>query len=167
MAKGLTETILDAFQYNPLGDAARNIFWLCSASQVVHFLGMSVMAGALLIIDLRILGFIRQTDHRTVEKLIPIAVLGFVLNAVSGVTMFTADPYMYWPNPVFKLKVAAIVIAGVNAVWFAVLTSKNSLAQVVGGKKLPLMKVAAVLSLLSWTLVILFGRLLPTFEVAN
>ncbi|MEO6338444.1 MAG: hypothetical protein ABIO39_00275 [Caulobacteraceae bacterium] len=167
MAEDLTHKILIAFQDNPLGDAARDITWLFSACEAVHFIGLTIMAGALLIIDLRILGFIRQADHRTVEKLIPLAVLGFALNLISGVTLFASDPFMYWPNPAFKLKLLFIAIAGANAIWFAFLTSKHRWAQALGPKKPMLLKIAAICSLVGWLLVILLGRLLPTFEVVG
>ena len=90
----LTLQILRALEHNPLGDAVREIPWLFSVSEAVHFIGLSIMAGALLIIDLRLLGRIRQADHRTVEKLIPVAIVGFALNLISGVTLFTSDPFM-------------------------------------------------------------------------
>ena len=167
MAETFTHKVLTAFQQNPLGDAARDITWLFSACEAVHFIGLTIMAGALLIIDLRILGFIRQADHRTVEKLIPIAVVGFALNLISGVTLFASDPFMYWPNPAFKLKLLFIAIAGANAIWFAFLTSKHSLAQSMRTRKPTLLKAAALLSLVGWLMVILLGRLLPTFEVVG
>jgi len=160
----LTSRILHALEHNPLGDAVREIPWLFSVSEAIHFIGLSIMAGALLIIDLRLLGFIRQADHRTVEKLIPVAIAGFALNLISGVTLFTSDPYMYWPNPVFKLKMAFVLIAGLNALWFAVLTAKTPIVKFSPGRQRTLLRATAYLSLASWFLVILFGRLLPTFE---
>lgn len=160
----LTASVLAAMEHNALGDAVREIPWLFSACEAVHFIGLTIMAGALIVIDLRLLGFLRQADHRTVEKLIPVAVVGFAMNLVSGVTLFVSDPYMYWPNPVFKLKMAFVVFAGLNALWFAVLTAKRPIFRFTPERLRALMKATAYVSLISWFLVILAGRLLPTFE---
>jgi hypothetical protein len=160
----MTATILHALEHNALGDAVREIPWLFSACEAVHFIGLSIMAGALIIIDLRLLGLLRQADHRTVEKLIPVAVVGFVLNLASGVTLFVSDPYMYWPNPVFKLKMAFVLLAGANALWFGLLTARKPIFRFTPERQRALMKATAYVSLISWFLVILAGRLLPTFE---
>ena len=38
--------------------------------------------------------------------------LGFALNIVSGFVMFCADPFNYWNNWMFQLKIALILLAG-------------------------------------------------------
>ncbi len=160
----LQTDILHLFRDNPVGDAVRDIPWAFSVSETLHFIGLSMLVGALLLVDLRILGVAKNVSYATVLKLVPVAILGFAINLISGFVLFTSDPFMYWPNPLFKLKMAVVVLAGLNALWFTFAEEKKLLALPEGAKVPTMIRTTAILSLTFWLLVILGGRLLPTFE---
>ena len=77
---------------------------------------------------------------------------------------FSADPMMYWPNPAFKLKMALILLAGLNALVFTVMAQRRVLGLGVDDDTGRIAKVTAGLSLGLWLGVLLLGRLLPAFE---
>jgi hypothetical protein len=156
--------ILDAFKHGLYGQLMTAVPWLFSAFETLHFVGLSLLIGALLFVDLRMLGVFRAVDIRTVLKLVPVAVFGFAVNLITGIGFFCNDPIGYWTNPMFKLKLVFIAIAGVNAAWFTFAEQPRLLAAAEGERVHPSVKFTAALSLFLWLLVILAGRLLPTFQ---
>ncbi len=159
--------ILHAFQHSPIGETMRAVPWLFAALETAHFIGLSILLGAIFIIDVRLLGRLRMIPFRSVVKLIPFAIFGFGLNVVSGAGFFCSNPMMYWPNPAFKLKMFLVALAGLNAVWFAFAEERRVLRLDDHAATDTQMKVTAGLSLFFWFSVILLGRLLPTFEGSN
>jgi uncharacterized protein involved in response to NO len=140
-----------------------NVPWLHSACESVHFIGLSLMIGVLLIVDLRALGVFPQVDFKTVHRLIPFAILGFSLNLVSGVAFVCNDP-TWWYNPMFKIKMLAILIAGANALEFTFVEEPKVRLAANGVEIFPnSIKISAALSLFSWFIVIVAGRMLPIF----
>ncbi|SRR5579871_174098 len=146
----------------PLGAAVRESRWLFAMGETLHFIGLSLMVGGLLIVDLRLLGFIRSVPMRAALAFLPFVIVGFLINLATGIEFFVTDPFMYWPNPAFKLKLTLIMLAGLNAVVFMVLDHRHKLALTKDTGAY--VKVAAGLSLSLWLCVLLLGRLLPAFE---
>jgi len=132
-----------------------------SVCETLHFIGLCLLIGALLIVDLRMLGLMRVITLRMALKFIPIAIIGFVINAVTGVMFFTSNPPGYWTNWMFWVKMALILAAGLNAIWFAVFEERKVLAVPQGSDVDRATKISAGLSLGLWLLVLLSGRLLP------
>ena len=52
---------------------------------------------------------------RMARHLLPIAVLGFALVTITGFLMFTADAVALSTNTAFQIKLALILLAGLNA----------------------------------------------------
>jgi hypothetical protein len=148
----------------PVGVAVRQSRWMFAAGETLHFFGLCLLVGAMLIVDLRLLGYIRMIPMRAALAFLPFAIVGFLINLVTGVEFFMADPFMYWPNPAFKLKMFLILVAGFNALVFTVMEHRHVLVMGDDEKTSSFTKVTAVLSLSLWFCVILLGRLLPTFE---
>jgi hypothetical protein len=156
--------ILQWIKDMPVGAAVRQSRWMFAAGETLHFFGLCLMVGALLIVDLRLLGYIRIVSMRAALAFLPFAIIGFVINLLTGIEFFMADPFMYWPNPAFKLKMFLILVAGLNALVFTVMEHHHVLVMGDGETTSAFTRVTAVLSLSLWFCVILLGRLLPTFE---
>jgi hypothetical protein len=139
--------------------------WLYSALQVVHFFGLCVMMGALIVLDLTVMGFLPLVPLSRALKLVPYAIFGFSLNFISGLGFICFNPSQFWTNPDFRLKMLGVLLAGVNAFWFTVWEQPKLLARGDGAPVHWSAKMAAGLSLTIWVLVILAGRLIPTFQV--
>lgn len=147
-----------------LGATVRESRWIFAAGETFHFIGLSMLVGGILIVDLRLLGYIRRIPVRAALAFLPFVIIGFVINAATGVMFFFNDPMMYWPNPAFKLKMFLILLAGLNALVFTVMAQRRVLALGNDEDTGTLAKVSAVLSLSLWLCVLLLGRLLPAFE---
>lgn len=148
----------------PVGAAVRQSRWMFATGETFHFFGLCLMVGGLMIVDLRLMGYIRRVPMRAALAFLPFVILGFLINLLTGIEFFMTDPFMYWPNPAFKLKMFLVLLAGLNALLFTVTEHRRVL--VLGDEEDAgtLTKVTAGVSLGLWLAVILLGRLLPTFE---
>jgi len=153
--------ILLAIHDNPFGVAARGIKWVFSTCETVHFIGLCILAGAVLIFDLRMLGVLRRGSMKAALNYTHVAAFGLSLNIASGFILFSSNPKNYYTNPAFRLKMVLVLIAILNVLWFEVVERRKLLAMVEGADTDGDTKVVAGLSLLLWTGVIVCGRWLP------
>jgi hypothetical protein len=130
-------------------------YWLWPVLEILHFIGLSLLFGGLLMVDLRMLGFFTSIAQEKVYQLLPLVIFGFVLNLITGVLFFFGDPGRYSINIAFKIKMTLVLLAGINALvyHYAVQPSVARAGQ--------WQKLSAVISLSAWTGVLLFGRLIP------
>ncbi len=156
--------ILHWIRDTSLGAAVRQSRWMFATGETLHFIGLSMLVGGILIVDLRLLGFIRRVPVRAALAFLPFVIAGFLINLATGIVFFSADPMMYWPNPAFKLKMFLILLAGLNALVFMVVEHRHTLSLGADASPGTFTKVSAGLSLGLWLGVLLLGRLLPAFE---
>ena len=145
-----------------LGRAGRDVFWVFPAGEVVHFFGLCLLIGAMLVVDLRLLGFgRRRLSIDAALSMLPAAIVGLALNIGSGILFLCAHPENYWPRTAFRLKLLAVVLGGANALWFKYAEAPR-LAGVADDFDVDARtKAVAAFSLLIWTIVIVLGRFLP------
>ena len=120
--------ILHWIRDTSLGAAVRQSRWMFATGETLHFIGLSMLVGGILVVDLRLLGFIRRVPVRAALAFLPFVIAGFLINLATGIVFFSADPMMYWPNPAFKLTMLMILLAGVNALVFMVLQHRHTLS---------------------------------------
>src|SRR5260221_800941 len=134
--------------------------WAFGFGQVLHFMGLCLLFGVMLIVDLRLLGLFKRLPMKAVLAFLPLAVVGFVFMAASGWEFVTTNPKLYWTNPAFRMKMYLILIAGLNALFFTVYEHRHAALVGPNGETSYVTKVTAGLSLILWTAILLFGRLL-------
>jgi len=131
--------------------------------EILHFFGMALLIGSVGLVDARILGIGKGIPIKSLEKFVPLGVIGFVVNLLTGI-MFVAGnpvggPQEYLTNLAFLLKMLCVLIAGLNLLAFYALgIAKQANAVEPGGDAPMSAKVVAVVSLLTWFGVIYFGR---------
>lgn len=156
--------ILKAIHDTPVGDAIRHSPYIFPALETVHFIGLCTLIGAMVLVDLRLVGVLRGP----VKATLPFArwaIAGFVVNLVSGIGFFTSNPANYDANPLFWIKMSLVALAGLNVAMFE-LVERPEIIALPDGAALPhRTKVVAGLSLALWTGVIVFGRLLPVLGI--
>lgn len=141
-----------------------DIFWMFPLMETLHFIGLTIMFGALLVVDFRIMGLIKFVNMKAAMAFIPAAIFGFAINLVTGILFLHADPFRYFPNMSFQWKMALIIIAGINALWFWFGEHKE-LLQLADGQDAPFRaKVIAFISVSVWVVVIIAGRMIPYVE---
>jgi hypothetical protein len=91
---------------------------------LVHLLGLVLLIGPMLLLDLRLLGAGRQYPLPAVSAtLTPWAVVGLLLLLPSGALLFAADAGPLLGNPVMQIKLLLIALGIGNALLFRLLWS--------------------------------------------
>jgi hypothetical protein len=139
--------------------------WVWPICEMLHFIGMALLIGTVGWLDLRILGFGKGVPIASLEKLIPVGVLGFCLNLGSGLVFVTGNiaggPMAYLGNLAFQIKMLLILIAGLNLfAYYFVGIARAAEAVPASGDAAPAARAVAVVSLLCWFGVIYFGRMI-------
>lgn len=125
--------------------------WAYPMLEVVHLVGVSLLLGNLLLLELRVLGLGATLPVQPLARLsLSLASAGFALAAVSGLVMFGTMPGELLANRVFTVKMLLIFAAGCNAAWFHGRDSLRRLDAVARG--------LMVVSALIWLLVLTCGR---------
>jgi uncharacterized membrane protein len=159
-----TRTPVDTEAHPPLarviGAGMVDLKWGWPASETAHFVGLCLLFGVVLLIDLRMLGFLKGISYSALHRLLPWGILGFAVNVVTGMLFFIgAPPTFYVKNPLFYWKMALILVAGANALYFTVFDQVWNLG---AGDNPPLAaKWAAASGILLWVGVIFCGQMLP------
>jgi hypothetical protein len=127
--------------------------------ETLHFLGMSLMFGVLLIVNLRLLGFLRGMSFASVHRMLPFGLMGFGINFITGMFFFIAASEQYTQNVSFHWKVILLVLAGVN---YLVLTVYDEAWALPASADAPLSgKLLGASALVLSIGVMYFGRMLP------
>lgn len=133
-----------------LGDPYAVQLLLCA-----HSVGMAVVVGVVLVLDLRVLGYASGMPASIFNQALNLAWWGFALNAASGIALFATNG----PNLItlwtFQWKMA-LILAGGLSVWLLWRSARHSPqpGHVFGGRE----KLLAGLSGLFWLGAIASGR---------
>lgn len=133
--------------------------WGWPVVESLHFTGMCLLFGSVVLFDLRVLGLLRGIDVMSLHRLVPLGVAGYLLNTVTGLMFLTSVPDQYLYNPAFQLKVGAMIVAGLNLLWFY-----TSCYPRLGGGRLLVVRLSTGVSLLCWVMVVVCGRLITFYR---
>jgi hypothetical protein len=144
--------------------AMRQWLWLYPAVEIVHILGFVVLVGAAFMFDLRLLGQSRALPiSGLAAHLLRWARLSLVVIVPSGALMFAAHATEMADNPAFRVKLALIAGAFVNAAVFHRVPFRSVGDWDIDVRAPGAARFAGVASLVLWTGVIACGRLLAYF----
>lgn len=132
--------------------------WVWPTCEILHYVGLCLLFGAALVVDLRILGVAKQLPLAAVHQLLPLGLLGFTLNLVTGMAFFVATPQQYI-GFLFLLKMGLVALAATNVLYFILTDEPWTVAE---GDDMPISaRLAAVSAILIWVGVLFCGRMLP------
>jgi hypothetical protein len=112
---------------------------------------------------LRLLGVGRHIPVESFHRLVPFAVAGFLVNAVSGFAFVMTEANQYIYNPAFQMKLALLAIAGLNVLVFYALFF-GRIRTSTGETLPPGARLSGALSLGCWIGVIVCGRMITFFR---
>ena len=152
-------SLIQALYDSPLPTAVRESDYAFPVIQTFHVLGIVLMAGTISLVDLRILGVTlkRQSAAAVASSLLPITWIGFGIMVLSGGILFAAQSAKIYGNIFLQVKLALLVVAGLNVVLFHLATR----ASIAGWGEAPAparARASAAASLALWAAVIVTGR---------
>jgi len=133
--------------------------WVWPACEAIHFVGLCLLFSVVLIVDLRMLGMIKSVSFAAVFQLLPLGMLGFGLNLITGMMFFIGNPAQYIHNATFFWKILFVLLGGFNVLYF---TMDDEPWRVGTGDEAPMTaKVAAASAMFIWAAVLFCGHMLP------
>jgi hypothetical protein len=157
----MLETLATALQESGLSQALRASVWLYPLVNTGHVIGIALMFGAIVPLDLRLLGGWRQVPLPALAAvLVPVAVAGLSLALATGLLLFATRPLDYVVEPLFGWKMGLLAVAVLNALWLRRSPRWRRFVPDADVPVRPAWKCAALLSMLLWLGVIAAGRLI-------
>jgi len=156
--------IFVALEQSGLGAAIRQSTWLFPVGNVGHILALMVFAGAIAIMDVRLLGGLAATaPGRVLMRARTVAIAALILQVATGFILFTADASHVIINPVFQIKLGLIAAGLINLAVFE-FGVKRSVVKLSPGVAMPASaKAAGLLSIAIWLAVAACGRSIAYF----
>jgi hypothetical protein len=150
---------LEWLQTTWVAELVATSLWGYPLFETIHSIGMAMLIGSLGLINLRVLGYKPELPMLGLRELLPLAWLGFTLNAVSGTLLFTSDAVYFFGKWTLRIKLLLVVLGGLNAA----LLGRRVFREAAGAPAAPAAlgtKVIALLSLVFWLGAVCFGRLI-------
>jgi hypothetical protein len=94
--------------------------WVWPTCETLHFIGLSLLFGVATLVDLRMLGLMKGLPFPALHRILPWGILGFGINLITGMLFFIGAPGQYTQNPVFHWKLALMLLAGLNVLYFTI-----------------------------------------------
>lgn len=145
-----------ALAHSALGQYMQTSKWGFAIVETIHLIALAVLGGAVLIVDLRLLGVVLRKESarmigRDLSRLLLVSLITMIL---SGVAMLSEEALKCYYNPAFRWKIALLVAA----MCFYFTLHRRALIKI--DKQAPTLwtKTAAVVSLVLWLGVGVAGR---------
>jgi hypothetical protein len=133
--------------------------WVWPACETLHFVGLCLLFGVVLIVNLRMLGVARSLlSFAALYQLLPLGMLGFGLNLLTGMMFFVATPMQY-TGFLFFLKMALIVAGAMNLLYFMLWKAPSRVDY--GSNAQIWTKLIAASAIVIWIAVLFCGHMLP------
>jgi len=144
-------TLLPLFQWcekTPVGDAIRKSLWLFPVIETFHLLGLAVIGGAVLMVDLRLfgLGLRGQPVARVAKDAEPWLIGSLAVMLPTGFLLFLSESIKCYYSDAFWVKMTSLLLAIVFT-----FTVRRKVAMAEEGRAGPLGRVVvALVSLTLW-----------------
>jgi hypothetical protein len=145
-----------------LGNALDDSGYLVAFINIAHLLALTVFLGAVLVVDVRLLGrgFIKEPLSRVARDAQPWLVAGFIAVVITGILQVLGTPMKAYHSAQFWFKMQLLVVAVIFN--FVV---RYRITQADENRVGPLWgKVAALVSLALWTTIAVEGRLIGLLQ---
>jgi uncharacterized membrane protein len=154
--------LLEWLQASSLAVFIHKTAWAFTTIEVIHVFAISLVIGTIAIVDLRLLG-LASTKRPVTElsrQVLPFTWAAFVLAVIAGSLLFISRATEYVANAMFWIKMALIVVAGINMVIFEFITVRGVKEWNLDPTPPQAVRLAGGISIACWILVLVFGRLI-------
>ena len=151
--------LLQFFQWTndlPFSVAYRESLWYFPVTQAFHLVALAFFAGAILVVDVRLLGagLNKYPIAKIAREATPWLVGSLVVMLLTGIPQFMANAMRYYDNPVFYFKMGVLVVALIYTFTLRRRVTHPDEARL--GRVWP--KFVGVVSLVLWFVVTVGGR---------
>jgi hypothetical protein len=139
--------------------ALRSARWTYAAVNAGHITGIALLFGAIVPLDLRLMGCFRQVSIRALARvLVPVAACGLLLAVAAGSLLFSIRAVQYAGTTLFQVKMALVVCGIANALLLRKAAAWEAARDDTSAVPPPRLRAAGALSIALWLSVIFCGR---------
>jgi hypothetical protein len=125
----------------------------------LHVIAIALVAGTIFIVDSRLIGLtsLKLPFTHVSDRLLPWTWYAFAASLITGTLMFMGNASGYYENTPFRIKMALLLLAGLNMLFFQMVTFRGVASWDAIRPPTPA-RIAGVISISLWCLIIGFGR---------
>ncbi|MBE0531141.1 MAG: hypothetical protein IH626_09950 [Rhodospirillales bacterium] len=154
--------LLAGIEGSVLATALRGSTWVYPLVNAGHIIGIALLFGAIVPVDLRLIGVWREVPLALfLRVLVPVAAAGLAVAAVFGLLLFAANAKDYVASGFFLAKMAMLALGIANALTFHALRRRHVPDD--PGRDFSWQRLIGATSLAVWLAVIVLGRLIGYF----
>jgi uncharacterized protein DUF6644 len=148
---------LDSTQLNTV---LRQSTWAFPTFDTIHTLGIVLVAGTIMLVDIRLLGLgLRSVPvAELVHRIVPWTLWGFGLMFVTGGLLFSSEAVKMYHSSPFRLKMVLLILAAINALIFHRTIFRDVANWDPSAIAPARARLAGLLSLVFWIAIIAAGR---------
>ncbi|MDO9317623.1 MAG: hypothetical protein Q7V56_05440 [Gammaproteobacteria bacterium] len=116
-----------SLEYLPLAQHIGATWWF-PLIESLHVVSITLMLGAILMVDLRVLGLAatRYSVSTLSRELVPWSAVALGVASVTGIAMFITRASAHAVNPAFQIKMLLMVLAGINVAVFHLIIFRHN-----------------------------------------
>jgi hypothetical protein len=148
-----------------LATGLRNSVWSYPLVNAAHILGVALLVGSIVPLDLRLLGAWRSAPLAPMWNILTrTAGAGFFLAVIFGMLLFITRATEYIASNLFLAKMAVVIIGTANVMAFRVPPPSDT-SEITSAHAMPplRLRIAAGVSLAAWLTAMTLGRLVGYF----
>jgi hypothetical protein len=106
-------SVFQAIEFSAIGQAIKTSSWAFAVIESVHLLALSTIGGAVLLVDLRLLGFglKRQTVSEVARNAQPVLVWSLAVMLLTGFGLFVSEAIKCYYSTPFWVKMTSLALA--------------------------------------------------------
>ncbi len=153
---------LEWLRSTPWSVPLQESLYVWSFVESTHVLTIALFVGTAMMMDLRLLGvsFGSVPVSEFTGRLLTWTRVGFAVMVTTGSLIFYSDPIGYYYNVFFRLKVILLMLMGLNILLFHGRIHRRVAEWDLDAVPPRAAKVAGALSLISWPLIVVAGRMI-------
>lgn len=157
--------MFESIEQWPIAAELRGSTWAYPFVNAAHIVGIALLFGAIVPLDLRLAGFWRGVPVAPLRRvLVPIAVLGLCLAITAGVLLFIAKAADYAASALFQAKMVLVALALTNAAALRLAPAWRAKEETAASIAGIWPRIAGIASMVLWFSAILLGRLVGYFK---
>ena len=154
-----------ALEATPLATVLRGSVWVYPLVNAAHILGVALLVGSIVPLDLRLLGVWRSVPLTPLWGVLTrTAGAGLILAVIFGALLFITRASEYTASNLFISKMAVVALGTANALALRVLP-QTQVSEITSTKGKPpaCLRLAGGISLVTWLTALTLGRLIGYF----
>lgn len=152
--------LIASLESSAIATGIRNSLYLFPLIESVHVIGVTMVFGTIVVIDLRLLGVASTARPFTAvaSDVFKWTWMAFAVTATTGALMFVTNASTYYQSEYFRAKMLLLALSGINMLVFELTARRSIHAWDRNGAAPASGRTVAALSLVIWIAVIVTGR---------